>query len=54
MDRSALPVSGAFPNGVKFSGLRRSFSGAMVNDVSSDCGRYYIIVGIVGKVLEIL
>ena len=32
-----MPFSRAFPNGAKLLGPRRSFSGAMVNGVPSDC-----------------
>ena len=34
-----MPVSRAFPNGVKLSCLRSSLIGAMVNSVPSDCDR---------------
>ena len=33
---STVPVRSALPNGVKLSGPRRSFSGAIVNGVHSD------------------
>ena len=33
---SAVPVRRAFANGVKLSGPKRSFSGAVVNGASSD------------------
>ena len=36
---SAVLVRRAFPNDVKLSGPRRSFSGAIVNDVPSDYDR---------------
>ena len=34
-----MPVRRAFPNDVKLSGPRKSFSGVIVNGVSSDCDR---------------
>ena len=39
LDRSAVPVSRAFPNGVNLSGPRWSLREAMVNGVPSDCDR---------------
>ena len=36
---SAVPMRRVFPNGVKLSGPRRSFNGAVVNGVPSDCDR---------------
>ena len=40
---SAVPMRRAFPNGVKLSGPRRIFSGAVVNGVPSDCDRYALL-----------
>ena len=40
---SAVPIRRAFPNSVKMSGPRGSFSGAVVNDVPSDCDRCVLL-----------
>ena len=38
-----MPVSRAFPNGVKLSRPRRSLSGAMVNGVPSGCDKFFLL-----------